>query len=222
MSNSLNNPIYGCVLMGGQSRRFGGVNKSQFNVGGQALFEHVIQSANDQVTELAIGLGTNDIDHHALHKLTILTDFYHDAGPMAGLHAAMLWADNQTVLKHEPAAYIATFACDTPAFPSNMVTCLSNVLADNGTKIALPRHKGRVHTALGLWSTSLLSDLVRSIEACELALTRWAMAQGAVIVDFDDAGPLDFFNINTPEDAAKYEQLLLNNSMKKLKTPITY
>lgn len=195
--------IYGCVLMGGLSRRFGGSDKSQLRLGTNKLIDHVIGLARTQVDVLALSGGQKEAVDIDRHSLPVLKDQYRAIGPMAGLHAGMKWAQLD-------AGFIATFACDTPSFPADMVKRLAHAAKADAAAIALPRHRGRIHTALGLWSTKLLPELERAISASELAFTRWALDNGAVLVDFDDSSQLDFFNINSPEDAQHYRLLLEN------------
>ena len=192
--------IFGCVLMGGQSRRFGGADKSQLRIGEATLLDHVIIGARDQVERLALGASQNGLHHDVSSGLPVLNDEYEQIGPMAGLHAAMKWAQPD-------AGFIATFACDTPSFPADMVEQLSQAAQVEKADVALPRHNGRIHTALGLWSTKLLPQLIRAIDANQLALTRWALDMGAVLVDFDGGPQQNFFNINSPQDAEHYRSL---------------
>lgn len=187
--------------MGGLSRRFGGSDKSQLRFGTRKLIDHVIGLARTQVDALALSGGEKEgVDIDRLN-LPVLKDQYRGIGPMAGLHAGLNWA-------HPDAGFIATFACDTPSFPADMVKRLAHAAKADAAAIALPRHRGRIHTALGLWSTNLLPELERAISAGELAFTRWALDNGAVLVDFDDLSQLDFFNINSPEEAQQYQNLL--------------
>ncbi|MDZ4307166.1 molybdenum cofactor guanylyltransferase [Allopontixanthobacter sp.] len=197
----LSNKIYGCVLIGGRSRRFGGMDKSQLLIGEATLLDHVIRRAQCQVEDLALSSGSSERTDVASFTLPVLRDEYDQIGPMAGLHACLKWAQRD-------AGYIATFACDTPSFPADMVKRLVQAAHASKAPIALPRNRGRVHTALGLWSTALLPELVRAIDAEKFAFTRWAMDNGAALVDFEDTSKLEFFNINTPEDAEQYRHLL--------------
>lgn len=165
------------------------------------MLDQVILRARAQVGDLALALGQKSLSQIGASGLPPLRDEFGDAGPLGGLHAAMKWAKPQ-------ADYIATFACDTPCFPDDMVARLVQAAATNPAGIALPQGHGRVHTALGVWSTTLLAEIERAITAGELAFTRWAIESGAVLVEFPQTTGIDFFNINTPDDAQRYREWL--------------
>lgn len=195
--------ISGCILMGGHSRRFGGDDKSQLMFGSEILLQRIIRVAGAQVQNLALAVGQNTGARCDGYDLPLLIDDFPDVGPLGGLHAGLKWAQPE-------AHFVATFACDTPSFPADMVEQLAHAATAGAAAIALPRCRGRIHTALGLWSTALLPELERTISAGELAITRWALEFGAVLVDFESASERDFFNINSPADAQRYQALLPN------------
>jgi molybdenum cofactor guanylyltransferase len=202
-------PIYGCILAGGKSRRFGGIPKGDFILNGTPIIEQVYRNARGQVREIAICVAQDGAGQGNNLGLQQLNDNFSDKGPMAGIHAAMHWARQQQEAGNDAHSYVATFPCDTPSFPSDLVMRLMAAMIAQNASITLPKHKGRIHTMLGIWSTGLLPELERSITADQLALTRWALDQGAAIVEFDDCQPQDFLNINSPEDAEAYMALLM-------------
>jgi molybdopterin-guanine dinucleotide biosynthesis protein A len=119
---------YGCVLIGGRSRRFGGMDKGQLRIGETTLLDHVIRKAHIQVEVLALGPSTEKLTDGAAFTLPVLWDEYDQIGPMGGLHASLKWAQHD-------AGYVATFACDTPSFPADMVKRLEMTANAQNTPI---------------------------------------------------------------------------------------
>ena len=118
----------------------------------------------------------------------------------------MLWAKANL-----PAAkLIASVAADTPFFPKNLVARLSQ---DRGpATIVLAASSGGTHSVFGLWPIELAEDLEAFLTGGENPkVLNFADRHGPKIVSFTDltlpnGETIDpFFNVNTPEDAARAE-----------------
>ncbi|HET7412774.1 MAG TPA: NTP transferase domain-containing protein, partial [Pararhizobium sp.] len=120
------------------------------------------------------------------------------AGPLAGIHAAMLHAAALPGVTH-----VITAAADTPFLPADLVRRLAAAVATPQT-IALAASAGRVHPVIGLWPVALADELgLWLLSAQTLSVRAWTEGQETVTVPFSADGPRDpFFNINTPEDLA--------------------
>ena len=191
--------VVGVVLAGGGSRRFAGGAKWAADLGGMRLIDRVIARAKPQVSALAVNLGPGvDGDFAA----PILRDVYADCGPLAGLHVGLRWAR----AAHPEAAYLASFACDTPFLPEDLTVRLALAAREAEALVALPKAGGRTHPALGLWSVTLCERIEADLQAGARRLTDWALAQAPVLAAFEDADA--FFNINTTEDLAEAQARL--------------
>lgn len=176
--------------------RFGGA-KEESMLQGRALIDHVIARAAPMTQTLAISRAAGAAPTE--RGLPVLVDRYREAGPLAGLHAGLCWAASLPNID-----YLATFACDTPFFPDDLVSRLHGA----GAAAALPRKAGRIHAAFGLWSVGLLAPLARALDEGARAMTAWALANGAASVDLDDGPATEFFNINTRADKRALEAML--------------
>jgi molybdopterin-guanine dinucleotide biosynthesis protein A len=195
--------IAGIVLAGGQARRLGG-DKALRLLGGQPLLAHVIARARPQVAALALS-ANGDPARYASFGLPVLGDTLPGfAGPLAGILAGMEWAASGG------ADLIASFPCDAPFFPSDLVARLALARAEAGAAIACAASGERLQPVFALWPVALRTALrdaivdggVRKVDA-------WAGRQGLVTVPFPTV-PFDpFFNINTPADLAAAETLLV-------------
>jgi len=98
----LRTPVYGCVLIGGASRRMGRP-KHLMESGGRTWLERTVEVLRPAVEHIVIA-GAGDVPD-ALAGVTRLPDVPEAEGPMAGILAAMRWA---------PWATWLVAACDLP------------------------------------------------------------------------------------------------------------
>ena len=191
--------IAGVILAGGLSRRMGGVEKSLIELGGVPLVAHARNRLAPQVARIVIS-ANGDPERFARFCLPVAGDAVPGyAGPLAGIHSAMLWARENL----PEASHVLSAAADTPFFPSNLCEKLAAAAATG--KIVLAASGGKTHQVFGLWPVQLAGELedylanggrkvMAFVEAHE-----WSAAEFAILET--GRGPIDpFFNINTPED----------------------
>jgi molybdopterin-guanine dinucleotide biosynthesis protein A len=202
--------VAGVLLAGGLSRRMGGGDKSLRELGGRPILEHVLARVRPQVGALL--LNTNgDAARFAQYGLPVLPDSVSGfVGPLAGILTGMEWAASVA-----PASrWLASFACDAPFLPTNLVGALLTACEEAGADLACAKSRGRSHPVFGLWRLGLRDDLRRAVVEEEVRkVDRWTTRYRLVEVDFPDlpseAGPLDpFFNTNRPEDLLEAERYL--------------
>ena len=194
-------PIAGLILAGGQGRRIGG-DKALRLLGGKPLLGHAIARATPQVGPLAIS--ANGPARLADFGLPILADSVPGfAGPLAGILAGMDWAAALGL------ASIASFPCDAPFFPRDLVSRLAEARRREGAVLACARSGGRRHPVFALWPTELRAALrVALTDDGIRRVADWCARYPVATVDFPMA-PFDpFFNVNTPNDLAEAETLL--------------
>jgi molybdopterin-guanine dinucleotide biosynthesis protein A len=185
--------VAGVILAGGQARRMGGGDKCLLPLaGGWVVLDEIVARLSGQVDCLALN-ANGDAARFGAWDLPVLPDSEADAGPLAGVLAAMGWAQAQGC------DAVVTVAGDTPFFPTDLVARLA---AGSG-QVALAA-TDRVHPVFALWDVALADDLRVALAAGTRRVMDFAKAQGAVEVAFPVAGGSDpFFNINTPDDLAQ-------------------
>jgi len=186
--------ILGVILAGGQSRRFG-ENKALAKLCGRRLIDHVAARATPQVTQLAISGGDYGIN------LPVIADGEAGQGPLGGILSALYWAQKRGF----PA--IATFPCDVPFFPPDLVGRLRAGLAD-GHGCSYACSGGVRHPAFGVWRSSATADLQRLFDGGTRSLKEAASRLNGISLDFssgDGPGGDPFFNINRPQDLSAAE-----------------
>lgn len=197
--------IVGIVLAGGRARRMGGGDKVLLPLGDRPLLAHVVRLAAPQVAALALS-ANGDPARFAPFRLPVLADTIPGfPGPLAGILAGMDWAAH-----HHPAAtLVASFAGDTPFFPTDLVARLAA-----SSDAACATAGGRLHPVFGLWPLAARERLRRAVTVDGMRRVEdWATAVGAVPVDCSEADGSDpFFNVNRPDDLAAAERRLAGRS----------
>ena len=97
---------------------------------------------------------------------------------------------------------------DCPFLPKNLLARLHEARLAAGTPLACARSGEWRHPVVGLWPVALREDLRRALTEEGLhKIEIWTARHGIAIADWP-AEPVDpFFNVNTPDDAARAEAL---------------
>lgn len=184
--------ILGVILAGGASRRFGS-DKALALLGGTPLIEHVARRAKPQVGSLAVSGAAS-----APLGLEVIADREKGAGPLSGIVSSLAWADANGF------TLLATFACDGPFIPEDLVTRLSSELGATVDCVMASCGPDK-HYTYAVWRPVCRPAL-------EIAYARGLRSlrgvTDAVAVRYVDFPPTTFFNINRPEDLASAEKLL--------------
>ncbi len=205
MPNSVKPRIAGIVLAGGLSRRMGGGDKALRTLGGRTILDHVIARAAPQVDLLALN-ANGDPARFAATGLAVVPDTVEGfPGPLGGVLAGLEWAQE----RDPGCAYVASFACDAPFLPEDLVSRLWRAIEEEGAEIASARSDGREHPVFGLWPVSLAGALraavvEEGVRKVDVWTARYRLAHAGF-----SAAPVDpFFNVNRPEDIAEAEAAL--------------
>ncbi|MBB4533887.1 molybdenum cofactor guanylyltransferase MobA [Rhizobium etli] len=194
--------IAGIVLAGGRSLRMGR-DKANVMLGAESLLHHVLSRLSQQVVSIAVNADA------AAEDVPVVPDrFPGRAGPLAGIHAAMLYAAGLPAVTH-----VVTVSVDCPFFPADLVARLAAAL-ERPSQIAIAASEGRSHPVFGLWPVTLAADLEAWIATDEKRrvrdfLSRHDVTEVAFPLHPTRASLLDpFFNINTPDDLVEAQRWL--------------
>lgn len=198
---SAHEPIAGVILAGGLGRRMAGdatgEDKGLRPFAGRPLAAHAIERLAPQVSVLAINANRN-LDAWRGFGLPVLPDRVPGfAGPLAGLHAAMAWADTP---------WVATVPCDSPLLPPDLVARLAAAAAAEHAQVAVARTGTRAHPVFALVRRALADDLERFLASGRRRIDAWYAPLRVVEVPFDDERA--FVNLNTPDELERLEREL--------------
>ncbi len=197
--------MLGAILAGGLARRMGGGDKGLRPLAGATMLDRVIARAAPQVAGLCLN-ANGDPGRFAPWSLPVVPDDVPDAaGPLAGILAVLDWA----AATHPEIRSVASFPCDAPFIPRDLVVRLAAAQREQGAEIAMAASGGRTHPVVALWPVALRGDLRHALVVDNIRkVERWTVRHPTVVVEFA-SDPVDpFLNSNTPEDLAEAERLL--------------
>lgn len=186
----------------------GGVDKAFVPLDGKTLVERAIARARPQVGELLIN-ANGDAARFAASGLAVLPDCIEGfLGPLAGILTGLDWMR----ANRPKARWLATFSCDSPFFPADLVETLIAKAESEHSTIAFATSADEVHPVFAVWSADiddtpedvLLGDMLRKVEDF-IALYTYSF------VNFPYRPVDPFFNINSPADLARAESLMAAN-----------
>lgn len=193
------------VLAGGLSRRMGR-DKTMIDLAGKPMIAHVVDRLRPQVSGLAVNAPRDALPGNGLPVLPDIVPGH--AGPLAGVLAGLIYTREAM----PGASHLLTVPADTPFLPVNL---MAGMAAEAGPeRIVIAASLGRIHPVVALWPISLTDDLANWLADPEnRRLQSFIARHPSATVDFPAvetaSGPLDpFFNVNTPDDLARAEQIL--------------
>ena len=201
--------VTGVLLAGGRAKRMGGGDKGLRALGGRTIMDYIVERVRPQVAVLLIN-ANGDPGRFSGYGLPVIADVISDesggfAGPLAGVLTGMEWA----AANLPQCPWGATFACDAPFAPSDLVARFVAAVEEEGAAMACAASRGRAHPVFGLWPVALAAELRQAMSEEDIRkIDRWTARYNLIEVDFA-ADPFDpFFNINAPENLTEAERLL--------------
>jgi molybdopterin-guanine dinucleotide biosynthesis protein A len=182
----------------------GGGDKARIRVGGKTILERALACLKPQCTRLIIN-ANGDPGRFADTGLPVVADSVPDfAGPLAGILAGLDWA----AANAPNCEWLLSAPGDCPFLPKDLAARLHETRAATGLPLACARSGEWRHPVVALWPVKLREDMRHALIDDGLRkIEIWTARHGIAIADWP-ATPIDpFFNVNTPEDAARAEAL---------------
>ena len=188
----------GVILAGGQAQRMGGIDKGRLKIGDASILEIIIKCLNFQLDKIVLN-ANGDLARFSDLEIDVIPDTIKGyVGPLAGILSGLRFAEQNGF------SSILTVASDTPFFPVDLLSKLSNVSPQQSAliSIAATKQKDKLirHPTFGLWSVSLADDLEKNIQSGLRKIVLWADKHSAKTVLFPSSEYDPFFNINTQGD----------------------
>ncbi|MBN9050679.1 MAG: molybdenum cofactor guanylyltransferase MobA [Rhizobiales bacterium] len=194
----------GLVLAGGLARRMGGGDKAMIAIGGTSILDRVLERLRLQTAGIIVN-ANGDPARFAATGLPVIADSVPGfAGPLAGVLAGLDWA----AANKPDITYIASVPGDCPFLPRDLVGRLHAARISDDLPLACARSGAWRHPVVGLWPVTLRDDLRRALVDEDLRkIEVWTARHGIAIADWPDKPVDPFFNVNTPDDAARANAL---------------
>ena len=194
----------GLILAGGLARRMGGGDKARIRIGGATILERVLGRLKPQCNGLVVN-ANGDPARFADTGLPVIADGVQGfAGPLAGILAGLDWA----AANAPGAQWLVSVPGDCPFLPKNLVSRLHAARGAAHAALACARSGEQTHPVVGLWAVALREDLRHAlVEEDMRKIDLWTARHGIAKADWPTI-PIDpFFNVNTPDDAVRAEEL---------------
>lgn len=197
-------PTLGLVLAGGLARRMGGGDKALLRIGGVTILERVLERLRPQCQSLLINANGDPVRFAATGLPVVADDIPDFAGPLAGILAGLDWA-----AAHAPEImWVGSVPGDCPFLPRDLIGRLHAARTQAGTPLACAKSGDWRHPVAGLWPVALRDDLRRALIAEDLRkIEIWTARHGITLAEWPDKPVDPFFNVNTPEDAARANEI---------------
>ena len=182
----------------------GGGDKARITIGGATILQRVLSRLTPQCARVIIN-ANGDPERFADTRLPVVADSVPDfAGPLAGILAGLDWAATNA----PQCEWLASVPGDCPFLPADLVTRLHKARMAAGTPLACAGSGEWRHPVVALWLVSLREDLRHALVGEGLRkIEIWTARHGIAVADWP-VKPVDpFFNVNTPEDAARAQAI---------------
>lgn len=189
------------ILAGGRSTRFGGVSKAYAIVGGRRIIDRITGVAAGIFQEVIIV--TNDIKGFSdFQRFKFVCDLYAGAGPVAGIHAALSISEAESVF---------VVAADMPFIDAEIVQMQIDFFrAQAEADTVIPETSDGKEPLHGIYRRSVLPVLEEMLQR-KPGFPVLALLDHINSVCFQPAlsekVKISFFNINTPADLVKAEEI---------------
>ena len=193
--------ITAVILCGGRASRMGGADKGLLEFAGESLAARAARRISGQVDSVVVSANRNLSEYAALGFPVVEDEIGGYAGPLAGVHAAMLRLSSE-----ELASAVLTVPCDSPFFPDGYAHGMRQALEDNpGASCAVACAGGVRQPAFALYRAELCGEIGRFLASGGRRLGECLAAHGALLVDFEDLRAFD--NLNTAQELRKAQEI---------------
>jgi molybdopterin-guanine dinucleotide biosynthesis protein A len=182
----------------------GGGDKALIEIGGRTILDRVIDTMTPQCDGIVLN-ANGDPARFARFGLPVIPDDVPNfAGPLAGILAGLDWA----AAHRSNVSWLASVPGDCPFLPHDLVVKLHAAREAAGTPLACARSGDWRHPVAGLWPVALRADLRRAlVEEGLHKIEVWTARHGIAIAEWPDRPVDPFFNVNTPEDRARANEI---------------
>ena len=197
----MKHPCSGVILAGGRSTRYGGENKALLKVGGVRIMDRLFDVFSQLFDEII--LVTNRPRDFLEWDALIVTDIFPVRSSLTGIHAGLFYASH-------PFAFFS--ACDTPFLKKEIIETVLSAI-EPGADLVLPCTSAGVEPLCAAYSRRCLKPAEDHLRANKFKI-HLALKNCRILTIAEDRlrekdpGLVSFFNVNTPQDMTRAEQMV--------------
>jgi len=191
----------GVILSGGLAARYDGTEKALLQVGGVRILDHIYDIYSQLFEEII--LVTNSPQKFLEWDLLIVSDLFPIRSSLTGIHAGLFYMTN-------PFAFIS--ACDTPFLKKEMVETVIGKI-ESQIDIVMPETSAGFEPLCAAYSKRCLEAAQNHLEQKKLKITKTFRKSRIKTISEKVLRKIDpdlqsFFNINTPGDLQRAEEMV--------------
>jgi len=194
-----------CIQAGGQSSRMG-EDKALKTFLGRPLIQRVVERLSPIADELIVT--TNRPDDYRFLGLPLFPDLKPGRGALGGLYTAIASAAQPIV---------AVAACDMPFASASLLEAASQLLVEEEADVVIPKSEEGFEPLHAIYRrATCLPAIEAAIDADQWKVIAWFPQVKVRVFTPDeikqhDPSGLAFWNVNTPEEFSKAEELAQNH-----------
>ena len=194
-------PCSGVILSGGLSTRYDGTEKALLRVGGIRVLDRLYGIYRELFDEII--LVTNNPQKFLEWDLLIVPDLFPIRSSLTGIHSGLFFMTH-------PFAFIS--ACDTPFLKKEVIETVIEKIEPK-IDIIMPETSAGLEPLCAAYSKRCLEPARQHLEQEKLKITK-AFRKSRVktisekVLRQKDPDLLSFFNINTPDDLKRAEEMI--------------
>ena len=192
----------GAILAGGTARRFGGRAKGLETVGGERILDRAVRMVQDAVGELPLLVANADDAKDWIDGAVITRDVIPNCGTLGGIYSVVSRSPDPVLIA----------AWDMPFLNLDLLKAL--IAGATGFDVFLPESNGPLgfEPLCGIYDPACAEPIKAALDHKDFRTTSFHKQVRVSTLPLSDVrmfGDPDmlFFNVNTPDDVAKAEQL---------------
>jgi molybdopterin-guanine dinucleotide biosynthesis protein A len=190
-----------CIQAGGESSRMG-EDKALKTFLGRPLIQRVTERVSPLADEVIVT--SNRPNDYAFLKLPLFSDLKPGRGALGGLYTAIASASNPMV---------AVVACDMPFASTNLLEAATRLMVEEEADVVIAKSEEGYEPLHAVYRREIcLPAIAAAIEADQWKVIAWFPQVKVRVLTPDevkhyDPSGLAFWNVNTPEEFSKAEEI---------------
>lgn len=194
-------PCTGVILSGGLAKRFDGREKALLRIGEERILDNIYSIFKELFDDII--LVTNTPLLFVEWDMNIVTDLFNIRSSLTGIHAGLFYASNP---------YVFISACDAPFLQREIVETVLEGIDDN-IDIVIPETSAGREPLCAAYSKRCLNTAEQHLKQQKLKIQlafRKCRIKTISEKKLREKDPelLSFFNINTPEDLERAQEMV--------------